>query len=43
MFERGEISLEDKNEKIMLIEKIKANKVAMIDCTKVLFHKILSD
>lgn len=42
-FENEQIGLEEKNEKIILIQKIKNNKIAMIDYTKVLFQKILKE
>lgn len=35
--------MEEKNEKIMLIQKIKNNKIAMINYTKTLFAKILTE
>lgn len=43
LFDTEQISLEEKNEKISLFRKIKNNKLTMIDCTKVLFHKILKE
>jgi hypothetical protein len=42
-FENEQIGLEEKNEKISLIQKIKNNKVSMINYTKLLFEKILRE
>lgn len=43
LFENEQISLEEKNEKILLVEKIRNNKVAMIDYAHVLFENIMRD
>jgi hypothetical protein len=43
LFENEQISLEDKNEKIRLIETIMRNKIHMLDCANGLFHRIMHE
>lgn len=43
LFQNEQISLEDKNQKIRLMELIKNNKIHMLDCASSLFQKIMKE
>jgi len=43
MCRKGKIGEKEKENKVMIIEKLKDHKLKILDCTKTLFEKILKE